>query len=111
MTDQKTPSAERWTLGGWIAAALMTPGCVFGLAFVLNELGLFGFAATSPALSAVPAITFFSGALAVVTTPLALVLAVVFRRSLSTPVKVIIGVGVLGLIAFMLAYANPFYHG
>ena len=109
MTDQKTLSGAPWTLGGWIAAALMMPGCVFALAFALNELGLFRSLASSTALSAVPAIVFFSGALAVPTTPLALILAVVFRRSLSTPVKAIMGVGVLGLIAFVLAYANPFY--
>jgi hypothetical protein len=51
-----------------------------------------------------------AGLLAILTTPLGLAVAWGFRRSLNRVATGFVCLAVFGFVAFVLAYANPFYH-
>ena len=88
----------------WAVPILIAPGIVFALAVVANEWRLRTHSDAVLYIGSSQTYLALAGAIGLVTTPLALMVAWLNRATLPGLVKALVGLAVLGLGAFILMY-------
>ncbi len=98
-----------------LITGLGVPGALFCVLVLIDSLFDLRPLSSSRALGDIASLVVGGGVISVITTPLALTCAWTLRKRLNTTegtvAKVVTAIAVFGLLAFVLAYANPFFRG